>query len=269
MITVKFTGGLGNQMFQYALGRRLSLDRKTELSFDTSWYEKSPDRAFTLYNFQIAGKPMTKFEKIKRLFSANIKEKSLFFDKKILSANNNSFLDGYWQSPKYFEDIEDILQKDFTLKKPQGKKYDEMLRKIMFGNSVSLHVRRGDYLAVKNTQIYALCTSEYYVGAVNHIREKTGDMQIFVFSDDTEWVKKNLKFNAPMFFVSEEHLADFQELMLMSACKHNITANSTFSWWGARLNKNPQKIITAPQKWFAFPNEGNEKDLVPENWIRL
>ncbi|MCK9351778.1 MAG: alpha-1,2-fucosyltransferase [Candidatus Pacebacteria bacterium] len=268
MITVKFTGGLGNQMFQYAFGRRLSLDQKSELFFDTSWYKKSPDRNFTIENFQIAGKPSTKFEKIKRLFSETIEEKTLLFDTKVLSTNDSLFLNGYWQSPKYFEDIEDILRKDFTLKKPQGEKYDEMLRKITMGNSVSLHVRRGDYLAEKNVSVYTECSPEYYKKAIQYVKEINEDIHLFIFSDDTDWVKENLKIDLPATYVSAEHFTDYQELTLMSACRHNITANSTFSWWGAWLNKNPEKIVITPGKWLVT-DSNYENDLLPEEWTKL
>ena len=268
MIFIKFTGGLGNQMFQYALGRKLSVLQKTELAFDISWYEKSPNRKFLLDNFQVLGKPISRSNRVKKLFTKKIKEQSFLFDSRILSAGKNSYLDGYWQSPKYFDDIENILRKDFTLKNPQSEKYETMLKKIAETNSVSLHIRRGDYLAVKNTAVYTPCSMEYYKKGIEYIVSKVGMIDICIFSDDTAWVKENLKTNFPILFVSDEGFSDYQELLLMSACKHNITANSTFGWWGAWLNKNPQKTIITPKKWFSDENK-NQSDLIPPTWIQL
>jgi len=268
MIIIKLTGGIGNQMFQYALGRKLSIDKKTEFALDISWYEKSLDRRYLLDNFQISEKLGTKFEKIKAKFFANVKEKNFLFDPKIFHLSKNSYLDGYWQSPKYFEGIEDILQKDFTLKKPQGEKYDEMLRKIVAGNSVSLHVRRGDYKASKNVKIFADITPEYYQNAIVYIKEKIGIIHLFVFSDDVNWVKENLKIDVPTTFVSEEGFADYQELALMSNCKHNIIANSTFSWWASWLNSNKNKIVITPSKWFNI-EEMSAEDFIPKTWVKI
>ncbi|MCX6735937.1 MAG: alpha-1,2-fucosyltransferase [Candidatus Parcubacteria bacterium] len=268
MIIVKLFGGIGNQMFQYALGRGLSLDQKTELAFDLSWYKNSPDRQFTLENFNISGKPITTFQKINSLSVQRIKESSFAFDSKILSTEKNVFLDGYWQSPKYFEGIEDILKKDFTLKDVQDEKYETLLKKISRVNSVSLHIRRGDYLSEKNVRVYENCPHEYYEKAIKYIKERMGDIELFVFSDDMDWVKKNIRFDFLVTFVSDFGFTDCQELILMSKCRHNITANSTFSWWGAWLNQNKGKIIVTPKKWFIKERE-RERDLIPSLWIKL
>jgi hypothetical protein len=268
MILVKLIGGLGNQMFEYALGRRLSLERKTELRFDLSWYNSSPDRRYTLDNFNISGKPASGFEKIKSRFSKRVKEPSFSYDAKVLSAPKNVSLDGYWLSPKYFDGIEDVLRKDFTLTAPQGEKFDRRLTEIKAVNSVSLHVRRGDYIAAKNRKVYAECTEEYYRNAVTYVKKHVNDIHIFVFSDDTAWVKDNLKIDAPVTFVSDEQFTDAQELMLMSVCKHNIIANSTFSWWGAWLNQNPEKIVITIKNWFVDPKL-SDNDIIPDTWIRL
>ncbi len=268
MIIIKIFGGIGNQMFQYALGRRLSLEQKTGLVFDVSWYKNSPDRLFTLNHFNISGKGITVFQKISSLFIPHIKESSFAFDSKILSVGKNVFLTGYWQNLKYFEEIESILRKDFIPKDIQGEKYEALLKKISGSNSVSLHVRKGDYLSGKNVRVYESCTPEYYKKAVKYIKEKTGDIELFVFSDDEDWVKKNISFGFPVTLVSEKGFIDYQELMLMSLCKHNITANSTFSWWGAWLNQNKKKIVVTPKKWF-ISEEKKEAALIPSSWIRL
>ncbi len=279
MIIIKTIGGLGNQLFQYALGRRLSLERNTELFFDATWYEKPPNRKYSLDKFHTSGAVATKTDSKKRkprlldvILPINkkryIREQSFLFDKKILSVGKDVYLDGYWQSPKYFESIEDILKKDLVLKEPQGEENEDMRKKIYSVNSVSLHVRRGDFLAEKNKKTYTDCGPEYYQSAVNYIFKQTGEIELFVFSDDPEWVKENLHTGHPTTFVSSHHFTDYQELNLMRSCKHNITANSTFSWWGAWLNPNPKKIVVTPKQWFV-PMGRNGEDLIPATWIRM
>ncbi|MCX6738749.1 MAG: alpha-1,2-fucosyltransferase [Candidatus Parcubacteria bacterium] len=279
MIIIKAIGGLGNQLFQYALGRRLSLERNTELFFDTTWYEKPPNRKYSLNKFNTIGTVASKTDGKKRkpllldvILPINkkryIREQSFRFDKKILSVGKDVYLDGYWQSPKYFESIEDILKKDLVLKEPQGEEHEEMRKKIYSINSVSLHVRRGDFLAEKNKKTYTDCGPGYYQSAINYIFKQTGKIELFVFSDDPEWVKENLHTGHPTTFVSSRNFTDYQELDLMRSCKHNITANSTFSWWGAWLNPNPKKIVVTPKQWFV-PIERNGEDLIPATWVRM
>ena len=131
-----------------------------------------------------------------------------------------------------------------------------------------MHIRRGDYLLDKNLSLFTTCTHDYYYKAEALIAEKSFSPTFFIFSDDIEWVKKNIPFNHPVVFVTDSNLTDYQELMLMSACKHNIIANSTFSWWGAWLNNNTEKIVITPQKWFTTQTM-NEKDLIPPTWIKI
>ncbi|MDP3792937.1 MAG: alpha-1,2-fucosyltransferase [bacterium] len=282
MIIVKLMGGLGNQLFQYALGRRLALKNKTELFLDISRLESyGKPRQYSLSHLAIAGSIATNKQlaklKIINLFDffkpygkkSIIRERGYPFDPSVINAPRNVYLDGHWQTEKYFKDIEDTIRRDITIKDPPDKKYLTILDKIRRTNSVSLHVRRTDYLVGKNTSVFTICQLEYYKQALMFIAQKIGIQELFVFSDDIEWANKNISFPCPITFVSDSNFADYQELMLMSSCKHNIIANSTFSWWGAWLNNNPQKIVITPKNWFVAAAAIDEKDMIPSTWIKI
>ena len=295
MIIVKLQGGLGNQMFQYAIGRKLSLLNKTELKLDLSFLlDRTPRPNFTYrdYNLNIFNlniefatqKEIKLFvnyldSRIKRkiytyLFLGRnnkyIDEKQFTCDPDILKLTGNLYLDGYWQTEKYFSDIKDILCNDFTIKISQDKKNQEMIKTIKNTNSVSIHIRRGDY--IENKQIYnvhGICDLDYYYNCINLFLKKLKNPHFFIFSDDHRWAKENLKLDCPLTFVDHNDASkNYEDLRLMSQCRHNIIANSTFSWWGAWLNQNPDKIVYAPQKWFSDSSR-NTKDLIPDEWIKL
>ncbi|OGN07723.1 MAG: hypothetical protein A3C61_00010 [Candidatus Yanofskybacteria bacterium RIFCSPHIGHO2_02_FULL_39_10] len=282
MIIVKLMGGLGNQLFQYALGRRLALKNKTELFLDISRlgsYEKP--RQYSLSHFTIAGSIATKKQIIKFKISnflnsfkphhkkMVVREKGYPFDQSVINAPRNVYLDGHWQTEKYFKDIEDIIRLDLTIKDLPDNKYLTILDKINQTNSVSLHIRRTDYLVRKNTRTFTICQPEYYKQALALIAQKIDTPELFIFSDDIEWASKNIVFPYPTTLVSNGNFADYQELILMSHCKHNIIANSTFSWWGAWLNNNPQKTIISPKKWFFVETAIDERDIMPSAWIKI
>lgn len=287
MIIVNLTYGLGNNLFQYALGRNLALKHNTELLFDLSEQNRGRQQYLLDYlsHFNTVGCVAKKSEiaKIKLLnrfsflnpnyknsvFYEDFYEDGLGFDPKVLNASENAYIHGYWQSEKYFKASEATLRRDFTFKNSEGgSKYEEILNEINNSNSVSIHVRRGDYLWNKNLRIFTICTPDYYYKAESLISEKIPSPKLFIFSDDIEWVKTNMPFHHPTVFVTDGSLRDYQELMLMAACKHNIIANSTFSWWGAWLNNNPGKMVITPKKWFVTPDM-DEKDLIPPTWIKI
>jgi len=238
MIIIKLQGGLGNQMFQYAFGKALALSQKDKLKFDKLLLGHSlwkiifgvSARHYELGQFDI----QPEFASLKEI---------LFSAEKI-------YVDGFWQNAKYFKDFRNTILNDFKLKK-ESKNYIKLKTKIQNNNSVSLHVRRGDYVKSKKTRdFHGLLGLDYYQKAVNSILKKTKNPKFFIFSDDIIWVKKNLVINAPKTFVSGScQLTNAEELILMSKCKHNIIANSSFSWWGAWLNQNSAKIIFAPKVW--------------------
>ena len=283
MMITRLSLGMGNNLFQYALGRRLALERNTELYLDFSG-ENQNRRQYALNylsNFNMA-QSVAKSWDVKKLKLMNnlsflkpayknsfVKEKGCAFDPGVLNAPKNAYLVGYWQSEKYFKPIEKVLRKDMTLKKPQGEKYRNMLDKIIRSNSVSVHIRRGDYLLSKNMSLFKMCAPDYYHTAQAVILKQIISPEFFVFSDDIEWVKKNIRFSSLAVFVSDGNFTDYQELMLMAACKHNIIANSTFSWWGAWLNDNPKKTVIAPKRWFQDSKADAETEIIPDSWIRL
>ena len=285
MIIVKLIGGLGNQLFQYSLGRKLSIKNNDIFKLDLSDFTKDNPRFYSLGYFNIVENFAKKedvaklkkkglsrvFEKIKPYYKRSvIKYKGYDFDPNILELSGNFYLDGYWQSEKYFQDIKNIIRKEIILKEPLPSKYAGIINNIKNSNSVSIHIRRGDYITNnKFYKVYNLLDEKYYQRAVKFIAEKISDPRFFIFSDDIEWAKRDLDIPHPRIFVSgENEMKDYEELILMSLCKHNITANSSFSWWGAWLNENTDKIVISPDKWFN-DKIGNAKDLIPENWIRL
>jgi hypothetical protein len=196
---------------------------------------------------------------------------NISFVPRMIKKKGDIYLDGYWQTEKYFVDFAEQIRKDLTLKNPfsnDAKAFSDQIKSTK--PSVSMHMRRGDYANDKNTNRYwGTCNNEYYFKALNYLVSKVGaNMHVFVFSDDIEWVKKNISIAYPTTYVSSPDIADYEEMSLMSMCDHNIIANSSFGWWGAWLNKNPGKIVVAPKRWttkgnFAF------RDIVPASWIRF
>jgi len=287
MVIIKLIGGIGNQMFQYAMARAVAERNKAELGIDICWFDRYKNnlapREYALDDFNISGKLLKTgiFYRIlsKLSFLENIrppqrmyyiKEKQIFhFDPEVFKISGNVYLDGYWQTEKYFKDIEEIIRKEFTLKNPFNKIVSGIAEKISETNSVSLHIRRGDYVEDKITnQLHGVCSLDYYLKAINRILEKVSKPSFFIFSDDIEWAKNNLKLNYPIIFVSNNSIKDGEELLLMSKCKYNIIANSSFSWWGAWLNQNPQKIVIAPKQWFKDSSIKTD-DLIPDSWQKI
>ena len=200
-----------------------------------------------------------------------IRERTDRFDSRILEERGDLFLIGYWQSEKYFADVAEEVRKAFRFKHPLEGEAKEISRQIRSANSVSLHIRRGEYVALEN--IVGKTDLAYYERAASYMNERSKTMGIevptfFVFSDDIEWCKEKLKLPFPKVYLDQASAGpkDSHHLQLMSLCRHNIIANSTFSWWGAWLNANPEKIVVAPKRW--LPNNTKE-DLVPERWIRM
>ena len=288
MIFVSVYGGLGNQMFQYAIGKSISTLRNVDFKIDTYKMKNSNyiSRDFSLSKFNISAE-LTEMSQVKRfhgskyfdficgkLYQKNIRlsnkifEKQPFhFDKKMLSISYG-YLDGYWQCFKYFEDIREILLKEFTLVDEMNLENKLIFDKIRGSNSISIHIRRGDYVNdKKNKTIYNVFGMEYYQSAINFIDNKIENPYFFIFSDDLEWASNNLNLSNATYVDVNSTGKPENDLILMANCKHNIIANSTFSWWGAWLNRNSQKIIIAPKKWMNTVD--NLDDLYPRNWTRL
>lgn len=274
---VRIRGGLGNQMFQYAFYRNLK-EKYKNVKLDISIFKKYKfyngyelKRVFGI-NADIASK-----EEIKDLIKNNsnetyFKERRFSFDNKVFTLEGDIYYDGYWQSEKYFKDIESIIRKDYEFKNSLKYKSLDAAREIEKVNSVSLNIRRGDYVTNKEVaKIHGgICTKKYYYTAVQIIKELVSDPVFFIFSDDINWVKDNISIKGnKVIYVDWTTIKNcYLDMQLMSLCNHNIIANSSFSWWAAWLNTNNNKIIITPSKWFN-DNTIDIKDLIPDTWYRI
>lgn len=289
MVTVILRGGLGNQMFQYAAGVDLALKKKTGLVFDTTFLnDRFPRKDFTYRTFDLdifnlrvpimIAPKVTTLSKIST--AAPIPGVWLGLDlvwvgmKKLgaslFGRDKNPVLWGFYQSERYFKDNAASVRAAFQFRHPLTGEAVSLATKIENGNSVSIHVRRGDYNLPKYEKLYGATDVVYYEKAIAYIAERVESPHFFVFSDDIEWCRKNLKAPSGSIFVDDTSRgpkASFH-LQLMSLCKHNIIANSTFSWWGGWLNSNPGKIIVAPKRWYA-DSSYEAADIIPDSWARL
>lgn len=291
MIVAKLQGGLGNQMFQYAAAKCLAVRHNTEVFFDTRWFDNIPStdtkRWYELdcFNIQRNDLDMSKFQVISRglgrksklkLAVKGITKKRLWafeipgheFNAEFDKLPDNTYLDGWFTSEEYFKNIRDVLQKDFSYKNAPAEVSKKLLAIINEVHSVSLHVRRGDYVSNKHAnKWHGLTGLDYYKESVAVIAKTVKTPEFFVFSDDPEWCKINLKINFPTTFVSH-NTSGAEDMRLMRACQHNIITNSTFSWWGAWLNENPRKIVIAPKQWLA-DSKIETSDIIPKQWQKI
>lgn len=291
MIMQNIIGGLGNQMFQYAFIYAQSRIRNTSFKLDISSFKTYPLRKYTLnrYNIknitasfkeidQLKFKHEGTLERLTRklqhkprpLASSYYKESSMEFDPNVFNQNGDIYFDGYWQSERYFHNYRNELLDQFTLKSSIQEKTKKYLEIIFSCSSISLHIRRGDYITNKTTNsIHGACDISYYRKAMSRVMMDIKQPNFFIFSDDLTWAKDNLSINEPATFIElDNEFSDCDEIFLMSQCKHNIIANSSFSWWGAWLNQNPEKTVIAPQHWFR-DNTLQTNNMIPVTWIRL
>lgn len=288
MIIAKLKGGLGNQMFQYAVGLAVVLKNNEELKLDATGYDdirhvnSDTPRKYRLFAFNISGSLATVEEVIRYRNPFGIFSRGLrFFNQRILKNyypdyhpdlfnRKYKYIEGYFQSEKNFIDIKDRVIEEFTLKKEfESEEFLQERNKINKTKSVSIHIRRGDYVNDKTTNNYfGTCSKEYYKKAIKIMKSKIDSPVFYFFSDDIEWVKKEFGEQENFHFTSNPKLQDYEELILMSLCAHNIIANSSFSWWGAYLNQNENKIVIAPKKWVAVEPDPHPS-IIPDSWIRL
>lgn len=283
---VKFNGGLGNQMFQWAFGYALEKETGVKTFFDMSFFEKKYARPYELGIFSLKAKFVEDFWlKLKLQLIWKLRKKLInksflgltFFPephfeyyKYAFKIKPNTYIEGFFQSEKYFKQCEAEIRGAFTFKTKPEKFNQYLIEQMSESNSVSVHIRRGDYVQKKRYQeVYATCSLDYYKRGVDYIANKFETPKLFVFSDDIQWVKAN--WNLPyetVFIDNNSGDKSFEDMRLMSNCKHNIIANSSFSWWGAWLNNNKEKIVIAPKKWF---NDAriNQDDVIPSEWVRL
>ncbi len=299
MIVVELAGGLGNQMFEYALGRHLAILNGCDLKLDLSRLKRDPLRDYSLNCFNIVENfaqdcevrvlkygsaklvPFLFFQFVSKILgklninspfkSPNyVSERSANFSSEILELKGNVFLSGYWQTEKYFSSIRKILMDEFSFKAPPDADNLQLIERIRAGNAVSVHIRRGDYISNPSIRsLYCCCDEAYYQRAIAEIVPRVSDPHFFVFSDDPEWVSENFATPGKMTVVNlNKGDRCFEDMRLMSLCQHNIIANSSFSWWGAWLNENPGKVVIAPKNWFNSEKLETE-DLIPETWLKL
>lgn len=279
--TVRLSGGLGNQLFQYAAGRSLSLRTQSRLRLDTSfyWRARRRARALELPQFPIAAEiePIPhRFPRLHRAkaayrrtreIKATYREPSLRFEPSFLSLRAPVVLEGYFQSERYFLEFADQIRAELAIPAPLDQASLETGRRIRETQATALHLRRGDYVSDPRAQArYASCPLSYYHQAMERV---PGCGPVFVFSDDLDWAQQNLRPIKPLVFpdrsAPRSGLTDF---WLMSQAQHHIIANSTFSWWAAWLGRSERGITIAPARWFNDP-QFDDTDLVPRDWIRL
>ncbi|MES2893445.1 MAG: alpha-1,2-fucosyltransferase [Bacteroidota bacterium] len=291
MIVVKIWGGLGNQMFQYAAAKALSVSNNVVLKLDTSHFENPPPgettRSYRLHIFPNIREELATEQEIARLrpvfktsvwnrLYKKINQQVYNFNKYYKTESgpasgpiqpadpSSAYLDGYWQSENYFVDHATVIRESFSLHQvSQNSSLQDLMARIHREQSVSVHIRRGDYVTSVATNAYhGVLGVDYYKNAIDGLQASVGhEPHFFIFSDDIDWCKNNLQITFPHTYVSTGE--DFYDLYLMSICKHHIIANSSFSWWGAWLSASPDKQVIAPAKWFSKRDAGN---IIPVSW---
>ena len=268
VVAVKLMGGMGNQMFQYALGRAISIRNNIDYCVDIDFYnEESCHREYYLGMFQLSVLTCKESDCINTF---KVIKDQWNFNKNILKIDHNIYLDGYWQSSKYFDIIEQELRKDFIFKDELRGNANILSQKILSSNSVCLNIRLTDYVG---HPILGVCDRDYYLRAIKRMREELINPVFYVFSDVIEWCEKNFKEHKNFIFVSHSFAhsngkSGFDEyFQLMTLCKNYIIPNSTFAWWAVWLNENKKNVI-APKRWFV-PDHMNSDGLYCEDWILL
>jgi hypothetical protein len=283
MIIIRLTGGLGNQMFQYAAARCLALKNGAKLKLDTTAYREDQLRNFDLFCLNTEASIATPAEiaalkakgTVGRVMSyltpyprrKFYKQPWFHFHPSFFRLTGPVYIQGYFQSEKFFLPAKEQVQKDFTIKKELTEKVEPLAASLQEHESVALHIRRGDYRNEVALNYHGIVPLGYYREAVSQVSGKVAHPHFYIFSDDGAWVKENLRLPNATIVSGELSSTHFEDLYLMSRCRHNIIANSSFSWWAAWLNTNPGKTVIAPRNWF---NKGpkDTQDMIPEGWQR-
>ena len=290
MIISRITSGLGNQLFQYAAARHLALKNRTALYLDLSYYLYEYDddtvRPFKLEHFSVPYRtlqksPLEYVSKATKLLPNRslppiflfLKEKQFHFDDSIVQARARCItMEGFWQSEAYFRDDADTIRRELTLTSVPSPEFEHYKQQIATTPTpVSIHVRRGDYVNHPEfSKTFGFIGLDYYHQALSQLNDRYKNIRLFVFSDDHAWVHQHLTLPDDTVFVKNTGPnADVADLVLMSYCRHHIIANSSFSWWGAWLNPNPDKLVITPRQWYKQQPTWNTKDLLPSTWLAL
>jgi hypothetical protein len=274
MIITELAGGLGNQMFQYAIARTLALKYKTDIKFDLRFLlNRNMGSNFTYRDYDLDLFNIIPDANLLNIEGniLQISEPHFHYAPQVMTTLDNNqghlYLKGYWQTYKYFEQFESIMRNDFSFTNKVSGSAEEMLNKIKSCNSVLINVRRTDYL---NTDYHGVMGNDYINKGVNIINSKIDNPHYFIFSDDIQWCVDNIKLDKPMTIVDHSYKGDKfgYYLQLMIACKHFIIPNSTFAWWAAWLNPDRNNMVITPYNWFTDPNI-NTSDLILPSWMRI
>ena len=291
MRVVKLKGGLGNQMFQYAYAKLIEQRTGETVKLDFSSFSSLKNDAIrvprierfilsleaatkrdvaALCLFPHVGKSQSFFYRCGIMLEKTFNTKYFFEPNRAYIDPNEllkyTYYDGYWQSYRYVDEVADKLRMDFVPRAPLAEQSQETQREMMGQNSVFIGVRRGDYAA--EASHYGVFSNNYYRTAMDLIERRVDSPVFYVFSNDIEWCKKNMDWGSHkvLFRDNEKQMDDFDELILMSSCKHAIVVNSTYNWWGAYLISNPDKIIVCPSKWFF---DDKPIDIIPPQWTKI
>ena len=281
-IVVALEGGLGNQMFQYAAGRAMSLRSGRPLVLDLRQLLGHGQRAYGLGDFQLgeglkllAEGPPVRSGRLQRLIrritsgEQTFREASFTYDERIRSVEAPVRLEGYFQSERYFAEAADALRSELRPRPELAAEIEAIGERLLpSGPCVSLHVRRGDYTNPTTMAVHGLVMPDYYERALRAVTERVGQITVCVFTDEPAWVRANLRLPAETRFLSEHTRTALQDLVLMSRCSHHITANSSFSWWGAWLNPRADKVVVTPEQWFQPAAGLDTRDLRPAGWLK-
>ena len=284
-VIARLHGGLGNQLFQYAVGRAVALRTGSELLLDARPLADGTKGRYHLGHFSIQARvaeeselPPAKSRPLAyawwRKFGRSprfVREQGLGYNERIETVGADCYLHGYFQSQRYFADIAPTLWSDLTFKEAISGENARMAERIQKRPSVSMHIRRGDYIiSAKAQTAHGSTDLAYFERAHEQVRSRSGqDPVVYLFSDEPGWVRDNMKVDAEMVIVDiNDGRTGHEDLRLMSLCDHNIITNSTFSWWGAWLNSSHNKIVVAPAQWFADPKLSNP-DITPPGWLRI
>ncbi len=279
MITVRLSSGLGNQLFQYSFALYLKEKYNQEVRFDSNRFRFEDSRKIEIAIFKPNfdrvnnSKLFTNYLGIiyrLKLFLFKIKPSNRYIKDKILfesptiDPSKNYYFDGYWQTDYYVSKIKN--QANFL--NPIDSMpllIENYISEIVKGNSVALHIRRGDYFSPLYVNRYGVCNVNYYSKAINYIQTNVENPNFFVFSDDLDWVRNNLDLPENTVFIKNEKINSYWYILLISKAKHNIISNSTFSWWGAYLNENKDKIIISPDKWML----DTDATIALDEWVKI
>lgn len=284
-VYLRLNGGLGNQMFQWAFAQMIEETTDMEVYLDMSYFNMRKARPYQLDIFKLKPRFIEDWQtKLKleilwtfrflfpKLFGIQIYSESHFnFDINFINhIKPNTYIEGFFQSELYFSTVEKRLRDDFTFVDGIFDENRKLANLMLEQNAISVHIRRGDYVQKKRyANQYAVCSPEYYKKAVEYIAQHHPEPVIYVFSDDIAWVKTHIRFPYKTVYVGHNKGKDsYYDMRLMSLCKHNVIANSSFSWWGAWLNSNPDKIVVAPKKWFK-DSRIIQTDVIPKSWVQL